>query len=122
MATSLKSEEKQPLEEEGSSSENINTHDDDQVGPPNKSRITIVGSGNWGSVAAKLIASNTLKLPSFHGSFLILPHLFFSPFKQTHISSFITWHAYLHYRPIALIHDYIKSMPILNLDDIYIYI
>lgn len=34
---------------------------------PIKSRVTVVGSGNWGSVAAKLIASNTLKLPSFHG-------------------------------------------------------
>lgn len=32
-----------------------------------KYRVTVVGSGNWGSVAAKLIASNTLKLPSFHG-------------------------------------------------------
>ncbi|KAL6587442.1 hypothetical protein OROMI_000420 [Orobanche minor] len=31
-----------------------------------KSRVTVVGSGNWGSVAAKLIASNTLKLNSFH--------------------------------------------------------
>ncbi|XP_057983467.1 glycerol-3-phosphate dehydrogenase [NAD(+)] [Malania oleifera] len=29
-------------------------------------RVTIVGSGNWGSVAAKLVASNTLKLASFH--------------------------------------------------------
>ncbi|XP_004516127.1 glycerol-3-phosphate dehydrogenase [NAD(+)]-like [Cicer arietinum] len=29
-------------------------------------KVTIVGSGNWGSVAAKLIASNTLKLSSFH--------------------------------------------------------
>ncbi|KAH6830488.1 NAD-dependent glycerol-3-phosphate dehydrogenase family protein [Perilla frutescens var. hirtella] len=33
---------------------------------PVKSRVTVVGSGNWGSVAAKLIASNTLKLNSFH--------------------------------------------------------
>ncbi|EXC31408.1 Glycerol-3-phosphate dehydrogenase [NAD(+)] [Morus notabilis] len=33
---------------------------------PSKSRVTVVGSGNWGSVAAKLIASNTLTLPSFH--------------------------------------------------------
>lgn len=33
-----------------------------------KSRVTVVGSGNWGSVAAKLIASNALKLPSFHGN------------------------------------------------------
>ncbi|OMO59372.1 hypothetical protein CCACVL1_24883 [Corchorus capsularis] len=31
-----------------------------------KSRVTVVGSGNWGSVAAKLIASNALKLNSFH--------------------------------------------------------
>ncbi|KAK4781607.1 hypothetical protein SAY86_015709 [Trapa natans] len=31
-----------------------------------KSRVTVVGSGNWGSVAAKLIAFNTLNLPSFH--------------------------------------------------------
>lgn len=36
--------------------------------PDNKSRVTVVGSGNWGSVAAKLIASNTLKLSSFHGN------------------------------------------------------
>ncbi|XP_073040954.1 glycerol-3-phosphate dehydrogenase [NAD(+)]-like [Primulina eburnea] len=34
--------------------------------PPVPSRVTVVGSGNWGSVAAKLIASNTLKLNSFH--------------------------------------------------------
>ncbi|XP_039016802.1 glycerol-3-phosphate dehydrogenase [NAD(+)]-like [Hibiscus syriacus] len=34
-----------------------------------KSRVTVVGSGNWGSVAAKLIASNTLKLNSFHGAY-----------------------------------------------------
>lgn len=36
------------------------------AGAPNKSKVTVVGSGNWGSVAAKLIASNTLKHPSFH--------------------------------------------------------
>ncbi|KAG0461142.1 hypothetical protein HPP92_021439 [Vanilla planifolia] len=29
-------------------------------------RVTVVGSGNWGSVAAKLIASNTLRLSCFH--------------------------------------------------------
>ncbi|WVZ05226.1 hypothetical protein V8G54_018572 [Vigna mungo] len=29
-------------------------------------KVTVIGSGNWGSVAAKLIASNTLKLHSFH--------------------------------------------------------
>lgn len=40
-----------------------------------KSRVTIVGSGNWGSVAAKLIASNALKLPSFHGSLSRCPPL-----------------------------------------------
>ncbi|XP_021899701.1 glycerol-3-phosphate dehydrogenase [NAD(+)] 1, chloroplastic-like, partial [Carica papaya] len=31
-----------------------------------RSTVTVVGSGNWGSVAAKLIASNTLNLPSFN--------------------------------------------------------
>ncbi|KAL5991127.1 hypothetical protein ACLOJK_012033 [Asimina triloba] len=31
-----------------------------------KFKVTLIGSGNWGSVAAKLIASNTLKLQSFH--------------------------------------------------------
>ncbi|VFQ91866.1 unnamed protein product [Cuscuta campestris] len=31
-----------------------------------KSRIAVVGSGNWGSVAAKLIAHNALRLNSFH--------------------------------------------------------
>ncbi|KAK9113575.1 hypothetical protein Syun_020372 [Stephania yunnanensis] len=31
-----------------------------------KFKVTVVGSGNWGSVAAKLIGSNTLKLSSFH--------------------------------------------------------
>ncbi|KAH1193595.1 Glycerol-3-phosphate dehydrogenase [NAD(+)] [Glycine max] len=29
-------------------------------------KVTVVGSGNWGSVAAKLIASNTIRLASFH--------------------------------------------------------
>ncbi|KAL4368167.1 hypothetical protein GQ457_05G018880 [Hibiscus cannabinus] len=38
--------------------------DDDQIGY--KSRVTVVGSGSWGSVAAKLVASNTLKISSFH--------------------------------------------------------
>ncbi|XLU61995.1 hypothetical protein S245_021204, partial [Arachis hypogaea] len=30
-----------------------------------KNKVTVVGSGNWGSVAAKLIASNTVRLSSF---------------------------------------------------------
>ena len=38
---------------------------------PFKSKVTVVGSGNWGSVASKLIASNTLRLTSFHCLFLI---------------------------------------------------
>lgn len=42
---------------------------------PVKSKVTVVGSGNWGSVAAKLIASNTLKIPSYHGELLILSML-----------------------------------------------
>nr|WDA53425.1 glycerol-3-phosphate dehydrogenase nad(+) [Erycina pusilla] len=32
----------------------------------NQFRVTVVGSGNWGSVAAKLIAWNTIRLRSFH--------------------------------------------------------
>ncbi|XP_031117667.1 glycerol-3-phosphate dehydrogenase [NAD(+)] isoform X1 [Ipomoea triloba] len=45
-----------------------NVSSGDAAGAPDsiKSRVTVVGSGNWGSVAAKLIASNTLKLNSFH--------------------------------------------------------
>lgn len=31
-----------------------------------ESKVTVVGSGNWGSVAAKLIASNTRRLSTFH--------------------------------------------------------
>ncbi|KAK4282302.1 hypothetical protein QN277_013697 [Acacia crassicarpa] len=31
-----------------------------------RSKVTVVGSGNWGSVAAKLVASNTLRSTSFH--------------------------------------------------------
>lgn len=52
---------------------------DDEV--PQKSRVTVVGSGNWGSVAAKLIASNTLNFNSFHG-------LFFLRLKISHILPF----------------------------------
>lgn len=40
-------------------------------------RVTVVGSGNWGSVAAKLIASNTLKLNSFHGTFFFFLSIFY---------------------------------------------
>ncbi|XP_065876900.1 glycerol-3-phosphate dehydrogenase [NAD(+)] isoform X2 [Euphorbia lathyris] len=39
---------------------------DDAAAASHISRVTVVGSGNWGSVAAKLIASNTLNLTSFH--------------------------------------------------------
>ncbi|KAI9072500.1 hypothetical protein K1719_045509 [Acacia pycnantha] len=31
-----------------------------------RSKVTVVGSGNWGSVAAKLVASNTSRSTSFH--------------------------------------------------------
>lgn len=31
-----------------------------------KYRVAVIGSGNWGSVASRLIASNTVKLPSFY--------------------------------------------------------
>ncbi|KAM2858397.1 hypothetical protein COP2_023941 [Malus domestica] len=46
----------------------LQQEEDYTTGPEaaHKIRVTVVGSGNWGSVAAKLIASNTLKLSSFH--------------------------------------------------------
>ncbi|XP_068304580.1 glycerol-3-phosphate dehydrogenase [NAD(+)]-like [Pyrus communis] len=46
----------------------LQQEEDYTTGPeaPHKTRVTVVGSGNWGSVAAKLIASNTLRLSSFH--------------------------------------------------------
>ncbi|XP_059670051.1 glycerol-3-phosphate dehydrogenase [NAD(+)] isoform X2 [Cornus florida] len=64
-----------PLEEETASDNN--THNE----VPIKSRVTVVGSGNWGSVAAKLIASNTLKFNSFYVSeanmlVFVTPHQF----------------------------------------------
>jgi glycerol-3-phosphate dehydrogenase (NAD+) len=31
-----------------------------------KYRVAVIGSGNWGSVASRLIAFNTAKLPSFY--------------------------------------------------------
>jgi glycerol-3-phosphate dehydrogenase (NAD+) len=37
----------------------------------NRSKVTVIGSGNWGSVASKLIASNTLRLNNFHGNILL---------------------------------------------------
>jgi glutamate dehydrogenase/leucine dehydrogenase len=36
-------------------------------GHAEKHRVAVIGSGNWGSVASRLIASNTAKLPAFHG-------------------------------------------------------
>ncbi|XP_057491543.1 glycerol-3-phosphate dehydrogenase [NAD(+)]-like [Actinidia eriantha] len=53
--------EQVPLDGETASDSNVTLDES-----PNKSRVTVVGSGNWGSVAAKLIASNTIKLTSFH--------------------------------------------------------
>ncbi|KAJ9562467.1 hypothetical protein OSB04_007627 [Centaurea solstitialis] len=44
---------------------NNNAQINNNESPP-KFKVTIIGSGNWGSVAAKLIASNTIKLNSFH--------------------------------------------------------
>ncbi|CDJ26518.1 unnamed protein product [Triticum aestivum] len=35
-------------------------------GHAGKHRVAVIGSGNWGSVASRLLASNTAKLPSFH--------------------------------------------------------
>ncbi|KHG11302.1 Glycerol-3-phosphate dehydrogenase [NAD(+)] [Gossypium arboreum] len=41
-----------------------NGANDNQIGF--KSRVSVIGSGSWGSVAAKLVAFNTLNLSSFH--------------------------------------------------------
>ncbi|KAL3526359.1 hypothetical protein ACH5RR_011015 [Cinchona calisaya] len=63
MAPSMEAQQQQP-ETEGETQLAQAAPDDNEA--PNKCKVTVVGSGNWGSVAAKLIASNTLKLPSFH--------------------------------------------------------
>lgn len=47
-----------------------------------KSKVTVVGSGVFGCVAAKLIASNTLRLSSFHGIY-VLPILYL--FLRIHV-------------------------------------
>lgn len=39
-----------------------------------KYKVAVLGSGNWGSVAAKLIASNTLKNNDFHGEVRMWVH------------------------------------------------
>ncbi|XAR51940.1 Glycerol-3-phosphate dehydrogenase (NAD(+)) [Bertholletia excelsa] len=62
MAPSAESQKLSTERETASHHAITNTHD----GSTYKSRVTVVGSGNWGSVAAKLIASNALKLGSFH--------------------------------------------------------
>lgn len=41
-----------------------------------KYRVAVIGSGNWGSVASRLIASNTAKLPSFYGTRILCLLLF----------------------------------------------
>ena len=37
-----------------------------------KGKICVIGSGNWGSVAAKLVAENALLYPHYHGMDLYL--------------------------------------------------
>lgn len=58
--------ESQQQAEGGETSPNNNNNFSGNDEFNHKSKVTVVGSGNWGSVAAKLIASNTLKLTSFH--------------------------------------------------------
>lgn len=31
-------------------------------------KVAVIGSGNWGSVATKIVASNTIKQSIFHGN------------------------------------------------------
>ncbi|KAK4347736.1 hypothetical protein RND71_034075 [Anisodus tanguticus] len=63
MAPSMESQQLEgPLNNNANASANVVLADE----VPHKSRVTVVGSGNWGSVASKLIASNTQKINSFH--------------------------------------------------------
>lgn len=39
----------------------------DGGGRARKEKIAVIGSGNWGSVAAKLVASNARSQACFHG-------------------------------------------------------
>lgn len=65
--------EQQVQDGERGGAENILTSNTNNEEITYNYKVTIVGSGNWGSVASKLIASNTLKLSSFHGlNFAIL--------------------------------------------------
>lgn len=54
------------LEVQGVETVSLNNVNDTTI----RSRVTVIGSGNWGSVASKLIASNTIKMSNFHGTFL----------------------------------------------------
>lgn len=36
-----------------------------------KERIAVIGSGNWGSVAAKLVATNALSHENIHGTWVL---------------------------------------------------
>lgn len=42
----------------------------DGGGHARKERIAVIGSGNWGSVAAKLVASNARSQACFHGMWI----------------------------------------------------
>jgi hypothetical protein len=46
-------------------------------------KVAVIGSGNWGSVATKIIASNTIKQNIFHGNLFYF--LFFFPEKSCHL-------------------------------------
>ena len=64
MAPALEAQVPQGEETVAQNNFSSNVNDD-----AHRSKVTVIGSGNWGSVAAKLIASNTLRLSSFHGTF-----------------------------------------------------
>ncbi|KAH0984944.1 hypothetical protein GBA52_012121 [Prunus armeniaca] len=66
LSRSLSSSMAPELQQDGETlPQNNSTHTSDHDAL-HKTKVTVVGSGNWGSVAAKLIASNTLRLSSFH--------------------------------------------------------
>jgi glycerol-3-phosphate dehydrogenase (NAD+) len=67
MAPAMKAQER--AQDEAAAPHN-NDFSNDEIA--HKSKVTVVGSGNWGSVAARLIASNTIRLSSFHGIYICL--------------------------------------------------
>lgn len=89
LSRSLSSSMAPELQQDGETlPQNNNTYTSDHDAL-HKTKVTVVGSGNWGSVAAKLIASNTLRLSSFHGISFI--YYLFSTFPFSFLHAMQVW-------------------------------